>query len=138
MLGTSCQHPLNPTAPVGRDSPRGAGAGADPWGHQPPGQPGLSESDRGSRGCIKLCFVNDWSAGSVPVLSRPLLSKVPAWAPRKDKREALLLYFRVVKGEQKGQRVQNDGQLGSFGAGRGKGYLVTAASWLLCKINMII
>ena len=61
--------------------------------------------------------MNDWSAGSVPILSRLLLSKVPAWAPRKDKREALFLYFRVVQGEQKGQRGQNDGQLGSFGAG---------------------
>ena len=124
--------------PLCADSPQGAGAEADPWGRRPPDLPGLSELDRWS-GAASNC--TSWTTGRLDLSlfwAGHSSASSPAWAPREGERQALFLYFRVLQGEQKGQRGQSDGQLGSLGVGVAKGCLVTAASWLLCKINMII
>lgn len=107
------------------------------WGHQPWNLPGLSEWDRWSWGDIKLCFMNDQTAGSVTTLSRLLLAEQgPILAPG-DGEEGIFLYFWVVQGEQKGQKGTEWWRTWDFGA-VGKGCVVTAASWLLRKINVII
>lgn len=137
MLGTSCQHPLNPRASLGSDSPWGARGWLSWYLEIPATKPArMSEWDRWSWGDVKLCL-NDQTALSVTVLSRLFLAEQgPALAPGEGE-GGIFLYFRVVQGEQKGQKGAERWKLGSFGA-EGKGCVVTTASWLLCKINMII
>lgn len=126
MLGRSCQHPLNPTTPVGRDSPQGAGAKADPGdaSHQIC-QDSLNWTD--DLGLHQIALHEQPVGSTCPYFEQATPQQVPRLGPQERVRQALFLYFRVLQGELKGQRGQSDGQLGSVGVGVGKGCLITAA-----------